>query len=120
MLNPNRPIYTTQQPWEEAVPQFVERLQQAGLQVQRTFDLQETRAADQGCACPNHGTEKCDCQMVVLLIYGNENQPVSLMAHSHQGLTWFILVEFIGETNIRVETAIREIFAATEVNVSIQ
>ncbi len=115
MLNQNRPILYVQQPCEEAVPFFVERMQRSGLQVMRTFDLHETRVGETTCACPHHGTEKCDCQMVVLLVYGTENQPASLVAHGYHGQTWFSLVEFLGRTNTRLEAQIRDILIAIEV-----
>lgn len=116
MLNQNRPILYLQQPWDYAVPYFVERIQQSGLQVIRTFDLHETRVTEKTCTCPNHGTEKCDCQMVVLLVYGKESQPASLVAHGHNGQTWFSLVEFLGGTNTRLEAQIRGIFDPDEAN----
>lgn len=118
MLNQNRPILYLAQPWDDAVPYFVERMRQSGLQVLRTFDLNETRASDANCTCPNHETEKCDCQMVVLLVYGKENQPASLVAHGHNGQTWFSLVEFLGGTNARLEAQIRGIFTPIEDNSS--
>jgi len=113
-MNQNRPILYLQQPCNDAVPYFVERMQQFGLQVMRTFDLHETRGVDTACTCPHHGTEKCDCQMVVLLVYGKDNQPASLVAHGHNGHTWFSLVEFLGATNTRLETRICDIFTSTE------
>ena len=115
-MNQNRPILYVQQPWDDAVPFFVERMQQSGLQVIRTFDLHETRVDGITCTCPNHGTEKCDCQMVVLLVYGKDNQPASLVAHGHNGQTWFSLVEFLGGTNARLEAQIRGVFAPVEDN----
>ncbi len=114
MLNQNRPILHVEQPWDDAVPFFVERIQQSGLQVIRTFDLHETREGEGTCTCPNHGTEMCDCQMVVLLVYGKDNQPASLVAHGHNGQTWFSLVEFLGGINARLEAQIQNAFAPTE------
>lgn len=113
MLNQNRPILYLQQPWTDAVPYFVGRMQQSGLQVIRTFDLHETRVGETACTCPVHGTEMCDCQMVVLLVYGKENLPASLVAHGHNGQTWFSLVEFLGGTNPHLEAQIRNILAQT-------
>lgn len=115
-MNQNRPILYIQQPCEEAVPYFIYRMQQSGLQVIRTFDLHDTRAAGAACTCPNHGTEQCDCQMVVLLVYGKDSQPASLVAHGHNGQTWFSLVEFLGPTNACLETQISEIFSPSEVD----
>lgn len=114
MLNQNRPILFLQQPWVDAVPYFVKRMEQSGLQVIRTFDLHETRMSEIPCSCPNHGTAQCDCQMVVLLVYGKDNQPASLIAHGHNGQTWFSLVEFLGGTNPRLESQIRDVFSPIE------
>lgn len=114
MLNQNRPILSIKQSWADAVPYFVERMKQSGLEVIRTFDLHETRVGETTCTCPNHGTEKCDCQMVVLLVYGKDNLPASLVAHGHNGQTWFSLVEFLGGTDSRLEAQIRNIFEPDE------
>ena len=77
----------------EAVGWLSERLSQAGLQVVQTFDLQAARAPHGPCPCPNHGTQLCDCQMVVLLVYENGGAPASLVAHGRDGQTWFTLVD---------------------------
>ena len=116
MLDHNQPILCVQQPWEEAVPYFVERIRQAGMQVVRTFDLKETRIGALSCSCPDHGSGQCDCQMVILLVYGRENQPVSLVVYSRQGQTWFSLVEVMGGTNVRLEAQLRSIFMPAEGN----
>ena len=100
----------------DAVPYFVERMQHFGLQVMRTFDLLETRGVDTACTCAHHGTEKCDCQMIVMLVYGKDNQPASLVAHGHNGQTWFSLVEFLGFANTHLEAQICAIFTTTEAN----
>jgi hypothetical protein len=52
--------------------------------------------------------------MVVLLVYGKDNQPASLVAHGHNGQTWFSLVEFLGSTNTRLEAQIYGIFTPAE------
>jgi hypothetical protein len=114
VLNQNRPILFIQKPWADAIPYFVERIQQSGLQVVRTFDLHETGVEEATCTCQNHGTEKCDCQMMVLLIYGKEKTPASLVAHGHNGQTWFSMVEFLGGTNARLEAQVRDIFALSD------
>lgn len=67
-------------------------LSTAGLRVLRTFDLQDARLAAGDCACPHHGTQECDCQMLVLLVYGEALQPTTLILHSNEGRTWLSLV----------------------------
>lgn len=35
-----------------------------------SFDLPSVLTTPTGCICPHHGTDPCDCQMVVMLVYG--------------------------------------------------
>jgi len=67
-------------------------LPRQGLRVLRTFDLHDARGEINNCPCPHHGTNHCDCQMVVLLVYGNEEEPVTLMLHGNDGQTWLSIV----------------------------
>ena len=82
-MNAAEPYFVLQQNWEEAVPGVVQRFAQAGYRVVCTFDLQDARAGQAACPCPHHGTDQCDCQMMVLLVYGMEAQPVRLVIHSY-------------------------------------
>ena len=87
------PFLVLELPCEEAITWLSGRLVQSGLQLQRTFDLRATRGVHAGCSCPHHGTDLCDCQMVVLLLYGEGTRPASLVAHAHNGQTSFALVD---------------------------
>ncbi len=87
------PFLYLKQPCDEAIAWFSQQVKKVGLQVMCTFDLQMARINHGDCPCPHHGTEQCDCQMVVLLVYGEGLQPVSLIAHSFEGKTWFSLVD---------------------------
>lgn len=78
---------------DQAVRQVSQRLVDDGLQVVRSFDLQTARSTHTNCTCPNHGTTNCDCQMVVLLVYGKQGEPLTLVAHSQDGQTHFELVD---------------------------
>ena len=78
---------------EHAIPRITQILSRAGLQVIQSFDLQTARASRIRCRCPHHGTDQCDCQMVVLLIYGLEAAPSTLVAHGHDGKTYLSLVD---------------------------
>jgi len=69
-----------------------ERLLQAGLHPVQTFDLNTARAGLHDCSCPHHGTNDCDCQMVVLLVYGKTEAPITLILHGNDGQTWLSLV----------------------------
>jgi hypothetical protein len=63
-------------------------LSRAGLRVVPTFDLQIARLAHPDCSCPHHGTEQCSCQLVILLIYGKQEEPATLVIHGQDGKTW--------------------------------
>jgi hypothetical protein len=78
---------------QTAIDQSIRRLDLAGLQVLRSFDLKVARAAHVGCTCPHHGTDQCDCQMVVLLVYSQGGLPVTLVVHGHDGQTQIALVD---------------------------
>jgi hypothetical protein len=80
-------------PCDTALRWIKERLAQAGLRTMQTFDLQSARHAPQECPCPHHGTGACDCQMVLLLVYGEGSEPLTLLLHGNQGQTWISLVE---------------------------
>ena len=92
-MSDSYPFLILEGPCDEAIAWVVSQVSTAGLQVMRTFDLQAARHDPANCPCPHHGTEQCDCQMVVLLVYGDDYQPVSLVAHCHDGKTWFSLVD---------------------------
>lgn len=69
------------------------QLRQAGLRTMQTFDLQSARHAPGDCSCPHHGTAECDCQMAVLLVYGERGEPVTLILHGNGGQTWVSFAE---------------------------
>lgn len=67
-------------------------LQEAGLQLSPSFNFRTALPKDISCNCPHH-TANCDCDLTVLLVYGSEPEPVTLLAHSHNGRTWLSLVD---------------------------
>ena len=76
----------------EALQWTSQNLTRNGLRVMQTFDLHTARHALEDCPCPNHGTSECDCQMLVLLVYGEASEPVTLILHGNDGKTWFSIV----------------------------
>ena len=82
------PFLSVNQPCNEALEWAKNQLLQAGLRPIQTFDLHTARLAMHDCSCPNHGTEECDCQMVVLLVYGKAPNPATLILHGNDGQTW--------------------------------
>jgi hypothetical protein len=87
------PFLIVEQPYEIAIEQITQQIRHLGLQVTLTFDLQEARHAHADCTCPHHGTQQCDCQLVVILVYGHGSRPATLIAHGHEGKTWFSFVD---------------------------
>ena len=84
------------------------QLTSAGLRVVQTFDLQVARLAHPDCPCPHHGTDDCNCQMVVLLVYRKQDDPATLVIHGQDGRTWVSLAGPVGKrANQHLETAIR-------------
>lgn len=69
------------------------KLEGAALRVYRSFDLRSTRALEASYACPYHGTQACDCQMTVLLVYQGHRAPATVVLHGHLGITWMVLAE---------------------------
>jgi hypothetical protein len=68
-------------------------LAQAGLSTMPTFNLYTARLGFHNCCCPNHGTEACDCQMIVLLVYGEAPEPATLVLHGNNGQTWISIAD---------------------------
>ena len=77
------------QPCDEALQWTKEQLSKSNLRAVQTFDLHSARTGLHDCSCPNHGTDECNCQMVVLLVYGKSAEPTTLILHGNNGQTWF-------------------------------
>ena len=95
-MSAETPFLFTARPCNEAVTWAIHALEESGLQVVRTFDLQVARTMSQSdCLCPHHGTQKCDCQMVIILVYpaGKKKRPATIVIHGHDQMNWFYLVD---------------------------
>jgi hypothetical protein len=82
------PFLSSSHPSNEVMDWVEQRLVEAKLRSVQTFNLHEARTGSSHCTCPHHGTEACDCQMVVLLVYGDCDQPATLILHGNDGQTW--------------------------------
>jgi hypothetical protein len=72
---------------DAVIQELTENMAAAGLRVVKTFDLRAACAPFTDSICPHHGVAPCDCQLVVLQVYVPGETPVSLVLHSHRGLT---------------------------------
>jgi len=87
-----------------------EKLTNAGFRVVPTFDLHVARSAHPDCPCPHHGTDECNCQLVVLLVYGKQADPATLVVHGQDGKTWVSLATPIeARSRQNLESSIRHI-----------
>jgi hypothetical protein len=94
---------------DEALQWTQRQLSRAGLRGMQTFDLHTARHALEDCPCPHHGTSACDCQMVVLLVYGNASEPVTLILHGHDGQTWVSIADNPNQrADERLTTAVKQ------------
>jgi hypothetical protein len=97
-VNSLPPFFSTNRSYNELLPWLKQQLSRTGLRVMQTFDLHLASPLKVGyCPCPHHGMDQCDCQMLVLLVYGEEERPVSLILHSNDGQTWLSLVDHPGQ-----------------------
>ena len=87
------PFFCISLPCDEASQVAEKYLSSVGWRHIRTFNLQTARLGLHDCLCPNHGTNECDCQMIVLIVYGETNEPVTLTLHGNSGQTWLALSE---------------------------
>ena len=78
---------------DQALQMTKTQLSEAGLSAVQTFNLNTARLGLHNCCCPNHGTQACDCQMIVLLVYGEAPEPATLILHGNNGQTWISITE---------------------------
>jgi hypothetical protein len=81
------PFLTVSNTCSQTLQWVHQQLLKAGLRSVQTFDLHTARESSHDCQCPHHGTDQCDCQMVVLLIYGSMEEPATLVLHGNDGKT---------------------------------
>jgi hypothetical protein len=102
------PYLTLTQPFHEVLAWTTKRLNKVGLKVEQTFDLQAARASHTDCPCPYHGTDHCSCQMVILLILGEDQELETLILHGNDDQTNLSLVNISGKhSNGRLDKSIR-------------
>lgn len=124
------PFLSVNQSCDEAMQWANEQLVRAGLRPVQTFDLHTARNGLQDCPCPNHGTNECDCQMVVMLVYGTSGDvstlsavvntdPVTLILHGNDGQTWLSIADGPHRTtDSKLSTEIKRALGKVSVSIS--
>lgn len=87
------PFLTIDSSCDKALQTTKKKLSQAGLLSVQTFNLNAVRLGLHSCSCPNHGTDDCDCQMIILLVYGEVAEPATLISHGNNGRTWISVAD---------------------------
>jgi hypothetical protein len=101
---------TVDLPCDMALQAAKKKLSQGGLRALQTFDLHTARLTQQDCPCPNHGTAECDCQMIVLMVYGQTSDPATLILHGSDGQTRFSIADDPSQRrDRRLVTSIKEV-----------
>ncbi len=91
------PFLALEQPGEVVQAWVTQQLTAAGFHLVQTFDLQAARLSHEDCPCPHHGTDACDCQLVVLLVYYRQEEPSTLVIHSRDHSTWISIAGPVAE-----------------------
>jgi hypothetical protein len=109
------PFLVLDQTCEQVQVWVNQQLTQANFRAVQTFDLHVARRAHPDCPCPHHGTDGCNCQMIVLLVYQKQDDPVTLVIHGQDDRTWLSLANPTGEhTNHHLEMLVRRVLSTRE------
>ena len=102
------PFLALDQNCEQVQVWVQQQMAEAGFRVVQTFDLHVARLAHPDCTCPHHGTDDCNCQLVVLLVYQKKGDPVTLVIHGQDDRTWLSLANPTGQrSNQHLEMLVR-------------
>ncbi len=103
------PFLSISHPCDKVLQWTNQQLMKAGLHPVQTFDLHVARVGLRDCPCPSHGTNECDCQMVVVLVYGKAEEPVTLILHGNDGQTWLSIADGPRQkSDVRLVNAIQQ------------
>ena len=102
------PFLALDQNCEQVQVWVQQQMTESGFRVVQTFDLHVARLAHPDCTCPHHGTDDCNCQLVVLLVYQKKGDPVTLVIHGQDDRTWLSLANPTGQrSNQHLEMLVR-------------
>src|SRR5581483_8667925 len=108
------PLLVLDQTCEQVLVWIHGKLTDAGFRPVKTFDLHVARLAHPDSPCPHHGTDDCNCQMMILLVYGNHGNPATLVIYGQEGRAWLSLAIPVNEhSNQHLEVASGESLCLT-------
>lgn len=111
-MSQNVAFLTLNQAWSDVSAWVTHQLSNSGLWLIQTFNLQAARQAQIDCTCPHHGKSECNCQILVLLVYRHTGNPITLMIHGYDSITWLSLVDIPGQrADPYFETLIRRVLS---------
>jgi len=87
------PFLSVNNSCDETLKWSKQKLAQKGLRPFQTFTLHPARTGLDDCLCTNHEMGKCNCQLVVLLVYGDANTPETLMLYGNEIRTWLSITD---------------------------
>lgn len=96
-MNALIPYLALTQRLSDVLAKTIQQLNGVGLQIEQTFDLQVARLPHIGCQCPHHGTDQCNCQLVVLLVRGKCKAHITLVLHGSDGQTNLSIIDHSGK-----------------------
>ena len=110
------PLLTLTLPCSETIAALTQTLHENGMKTAVSFNSNTVRVEKTAVSppCPHHGHTGCDCQIVVLLIYGQDKQPATLVAHGQDGKTWVMLAASISQRQPALERRIRRAITASK------
>lgn len=94
---------------------IAEMLEENGLRTVCSFDLQAACSSFEANICPHHGEGACDCQMIVLLVYGEDGAPLPLVMHGHNGQVQVGIKLEAGNGNHQLEAGVRSLLETSRI-----
>ena len=91
------PFMVLDQTCDQVLTWINQQLISAGFRVVKTFDFQVARLAHPDYPCQHHGSGRCTCQMVVLLVYGKQEDPSTLVVHGQDKRAWVSITGTLGK-----------------------
>jgi hypothetical protein len=98
-------LISLNRPCNQVVENLKAELRAGGMDVRLSFDLQNARRLlrdPDSCSCPHHGTARCTCQYMILLVSVPGVPPLTLVAHGHGRRTQIFLPDTLEPFDLRM------------------